>query len=120
VLIALVIVIAAAGTAVALYMNDINSRLSAGIDSSLKDQLVTVQYDDPFYMLLLGVDEDDERDDSWGSSQANYRSDTIILARIDPKNQKITLVSIPRDTMVDMGDNGTQKINAAYSIGGAS
>ena len=51
------------------------------------------------HMLLLGVDEDDARDESWGSSQANYRSDTIILARIDPKNQKITLVSIPRDTM---------------------
>jgi len=120
VLIAVVIVIAAAGTAVALYMNDLNSRLSAGIDSSLKDQLVTVQYDDPFYILLLGVDKDDERAESWGSSQANYRSDSIILARVDPKNQKITLVSIPRDTMVDMGDNGTQKINAAYSIGGAS
>ena len=32
----------------------------------------------------------------------------------------VTLVSIERDTLVDMGEHGRQKINAAYSIGGAS
>ncbi len=118
ILIAVLIVVAAAGTAVALYVNNINSRLNQGIDSTLKGELVTVERDDPFYILLLGVDKDEARSESWGSDDSNYRSDTIILARVDPKSQKITLVSIPRDTLVDMGDYGEQKINAAYSLGG--
>ena len=71
-------------------------------------------------MLLLGVDKSDERASEWGDSTSSFRSDTIILARIDPPAQKVTLVSIPRDTMVDMGSHGEQKINAAYSFGGAA
>lgn len=119
--ISLIAVLAVAGTALAWYISNINSKLSAGIDSSLISQLVApAKTDDPFYMLLLGVDQDDERTEEWGSDQSNYRTDSIILARVDPPNKKITLISIPRDTMVDMGEHGTQKINAAYSFGGAS
>ena len=36
---------------------------------------------------------------------------------VDP--EKVTLISIPRDTYVDLGEHGKQKINSAYSIGGA-
>ena len=41
-----------------------------------------------------------------------------MLVRIDPQKKKATLVSIPRDLRVDMGEYGTQKINAAYALGG--
>jgi polyisoprenyl-teichoic acid--peptidoglycan teichoic acid transferase len=47
------------------------------------------------------------------------RSDTILLARMDPDNPSITLTSIPRDLQADIPGYGTDKINAAYSIGGA-
>ena len=123
VLISLAVVVVAAGTAVAAYVHHINSAITGGVDDSLRDSLVeTKDPGDPFYMLLLGVDKDESRvqDDEYGSDYSAYRTDTIILARIDPQEKKVTLVSIPRDTMVDMGENGTQKINAAYSIGGAS
>ena len=63
-----------------------------------------------FYMLLLGTDgrTDDEVE----------RTDSIILARIDAPEKKVTLISIPRDTKVEI--NGSiYKINAAYSLGGA-
>ena len=121
VVISLVAVLAVAGAAFAWYVNNINSKLSEGIDSSLLNQLVApTKTDDPFYMLLLGVDQDEERTEEWGADQSNYRTDSIILARIDPPNKKVTLISIPRDTMVDMGEHGTQKINAAYSFGGAA
>ncbi|MCI1667962.1 MAG: LCP family protein [Olsenella sp.] len=121
VVITLVAVLAVAGAAFAWYINNINSKLSKGIDSNLLNQLVaTTKTDDPFYMLLLGVDQDDERTQEWGADQSNYRTDSIILVRVDPPNKKVTLISIPRDTMVDMDDHGTQKINAAYSFGGAS
>ncbi|CDD78428.1 cell envelope-related function transcriptional attenuator common domain protein [Cryptobacterium sp. CAG:338] len=43
-----------------------------------------------------------------------------ILARVDPKEKEVTLISIPRDTQVDIPGHGTQKINAAYAFGGAS
>ena len=121
VVISLVAVLAVAGAAFAWYVNNINSKLSEGIDSSLLNQLVApTKTDDPFYMLLLGVDQDEERTEEWGADQSNYRTDSIILARVDPPSKKVTLISIPRDTMVDMGEHGTQKINAAYSFGGAA
>lgn len=120
VLISLAVILVGVGVAAGVYLTDINSRLSAGVSDSLRQQLVSVEPQEPFYMLLLGVDKSDERAEDWGSDTSNFRSDTIILARVDPPNQTITLVSIPRDTMVDMGDYGKQKINAAYSYGGAA
>ena len=122
-LITLLVVLVGAGTAFAFYLNNINSRLTSGLSdddsSALREQLVDVSPQEPFYMLLLGVDKSEERvNGEYGSSDSAYRSDTIILARIDPPSQKVTLVSIPRDTQVEMGSHGTQKINAAYSYGG--
>lgn len=65
---------------------------------------------DPFYMLLLGTDGR-----SWDKL---YRSDTILLARVDPDKKQVTLISIPRDTPIKIEGHGTQKINAAYEFGG--
>lgn len=74
----------------------------------------------PFYMLLLGTDESIERnnDVSENSLQGVYRTDTMILARIDPVNQKAALMSLPRDTRIILPGYGTQKLNAAYALGG--
>lgn len=121
VLICVVAVIAVAGVAFAKFYNDINSKIKANITPELEAQLTdSKEVSEPFYMLLLGVDKSQERADEWGNDSSNFRSDTIILARIDPKGMKVTLVSIARDTMVDMGDYGMQKINAAYALGGPS
>lgn len=49
------------------------------------------------------------------------RSDVIMIATLDTKNNKVKLTSIMRDTFVcidDDGDETWQKINAAYSLGG--
>jgi LCP family protein required for cell wall assembly len=45
------------------------------------------------------------------------RSDTIILVRVDP-NKGIALLSLPRDLKVTIPNHGTDKINAAYTLGG--
>lgn len=119
-LVALVVVLVGVGVAAGAYVLDINNRLTEGITDNLREVLEPVKMDEPFYMLLLGVDKSEGRADEWGSSDSNFRSDTIILARVDPPGQKITLVSIPRDTQVDMGENGKRKINDAYSLGGPS
>ncbi len=119
-LITVLVLLAGAGSALGLYLADINSRLNEGVSAELRQQLVAVEPQEPFYMLLLGVDKSEGRSEEWGADASNFRADTIILARVDPPGQKVTLVSIPRDTMVDMGANGEQKINAAYSFGGAA
>lgn len=105
-----------------IYISGINASLRAGIDNALLNQLHVTEAGNPFYILLLGVDKDQNRVNSkeYGTDEHAYRSDSIMLARVDPKNKKVTLVSIHRDTLVDMGKNGKQKINAAYALGGAS
>ena len=109
--------------AVALvYLNSINHQITGKVTKDLLSVLSDTKDNEPFYTLLLGIDKDEDRAESkeYGPSDGAYRSDTIMLTRIDPKNRKITLISIPRDTYVDMGKHGKQKINAAYSVGGAA
>lgn len=103
-----------------IYVGVIQGKLGAGLDGNLFAALTSVGKDEPFYMLLMGIDKDEERANSaaYGPSDAAYRTDSIILARVAPKDDQVTLISIHRDTMVDMGEHGIQKINAAYSFGG--
>lgn len=60
-------------------------------------------------IMIMGVDE---RDDDVG------RSDTLMIAAIDPKLQQASLLSIPRDTRVKIKGHSFDKINAAYAYGG--
>lgn len=46
------------------------------------------------------------------------RSDTIMVASIDPVTKKAHLFSILRDTYVKIPDNGQDRINAAIALGG--
>ena len=80
----------------------------------------TINAGDPFYMLLMGTDGSEERSESAEYAGDQFRSDSMILARIDPQNKQVTMVSLHRDTLIDMGTNGKQKLNAAHSIGGAA
>ncbi|MEO0376844.1 MAG: LCP family protein, partial [Cyanobacteria bacterium P01_A01_bin.17] len=74
----------------------------------------------PVNVLVMGVDlnlEDEEEDGSLDPFKS--RSDTMLLARIDPKAKSVSLLSIPRDTRVRIPDVGIDKINAANYYGGA-
>jgi LCP family protein required for cell wall assembly len=105
------------------YLNNISSQLNSGVDDSLRGQLTETTGSDPFYILLLGVDKSQDRaeGDEYGPSDSAYRSDSMMLVRVDPQNKQVTLVSLHRDTLIDFGsDGGKQKLNAAYSIGGPS
>lgn len=61
--------------------------------------------------LFLGVDERE------GLSDFNGRTDTIIIYHISRWGQKDCLISIPRDTRVELEGYGWNKINAAYVYG---
>jgi LCP family protein required for cell wall assembly len=45
-------------------------------------------------------------------------TDTMLLLRFDPENNKLTALSIPRDTRVNLEGYGYRKINAANDYGG--
>lgn len=115
----LVLVLGCAGAAFA-YIGNLNANIHRGLDNSLLDVLMPVDTpEDPFYVLLLGTDSSLERIKS-GDFGSAFRSDSMILARINPKNKKVALLSIPRDTKVNLGEHGEQKINAAHAFGGPS
>jgi len=63
-------------------------------------------------IAVFGVDS---RDSSVGRGN---RSDVIIICSIDQSNGEIKLVSVYRDTYLDVGKNSFQKATHAYSYGG--
>lgn len=71
--------------------------------------------DEPFYMLLVG---NDSRTGTVEEGQGDYanglgRSDTTMLCRIDPVTYTVTLITIPRDTAIELNGE-TTKFNYAY------
>lgn len=61
---------------------------------------------DKFYTFLL-----------CGTDDGNGNTDTIMVASYDVENQKLNIVSVPRDTMINVSWS-IKKINSAYGVGG--
>jgi len=77
---------------------------------------------DPTTVLLLGTDvvytDMGRRNKKIDKDAFTGRSDTIMVARLDPYRNALGIISIPRDTTVYIRDHGQSKINAANAIGG--
>lgn len=70
--------------------------------------------EDPFSVLIMGVDTD-------GPDNMSGRSDTLMLLTVNPNTERTSIVSIPRDTYTEIIGRGTMdKINHAYAFGGTS
>lgn len=54
------------------------------------------------------------------SAATGDRSDVLMVARLAADGQSAAVVSIPRDSWVDIPGHGMNKINAAYAFGGPS
>lgn len=74
---------------------------------NMRKKSIQISDTDPFSVLLLGTDTGEEGRTYQG------RSDTIMVAAINAKGS--SLVSIPRDTLVNIEGYGQSKINAAYA-----
>ncbi|MBO8159729.1 LCP family protein [Thermosyntropha sp.] len=61
-------------------------------------------------ILVLGIDK--------RPGETNARSDTMMLVSIDPKLDKAVVLSIPRDTRVEIKGSPIDKICAANIVGG--
>jgi LCP family protein required for cell wall assembly len=73
--------------------------------------------------LLVGSDSREgltkqQRGELGTGDAAGQRTDTIILLHVPSGDGPRLLLSIPRDSYVDIPGHGMNKINAAYSIGG--
>lgn len=78
--------------------------------SEKREEPIVFQEKEPFSVLVLGVDE---REGDKG------RSDTMIVLAVNPTLQSTKMMSIPRDTYVDIIDLGIKdKLNHAYAFGG--
>jgi polyisoprenyl-teichoic acid--peptidoglycan teichoic acid transferase len=64
-------------------------------------------------ILLLGTDNA-----AVGHREGDRHSDSIMLLRTDPSHHRLYYLSIPRDLQVPIPGSSTQKINAAFQIGG--
>ncbi|KIL43072.1 LCP family glycopolymer transferase [Jeotgalibacillus campisalis] len=78
--------------------------------STKREEVVQTEEKDPFSVLILGIDE---RKEDAG------RSDTMIVLTVNPSTESTKLLSIPRDTYVEIAGYGKKdKINHAYAYGG--
>jgi len=76
---------------------------------------------EPTNILLLGTDvvySGRGRRLKADQSAFTGRSDTMMVARLDPYRNTFAVLSIPRDTYVRIPRHGMQKINAANALGG--
>lgn len=114
----LIVAVSAAATAtgVLLYVDSIAHALGHNnhLHNKLHNALAQIDPGEPQTILILGSDKraGAEFEEDPG------RSDTTILLRIDPEQERIAVMSIPRDLKVEIPGFGTEKFNAAYSYGG--
>ena len=65
--------------------------------------------DQPITALVIGEDR--------RPGEGPGRSDTMMLVRVDPRNQSMAMMSFPRDLVVNVPGYGRRSINEAYALG---
>lgn len=81
------------------------------LHEQMNNMTVETKEDENVYNILLaGVDR---RDKSW-----NGNSDSMMLVSINHTAKRVSIVSLMRDTYVDIEGVGYDKLNAAYVYGG--
>ncbi|WP_226035117.1 LCP family glycopolymer transferase [Aquibacillus saliphilus] len=103
------------------YLYSIYHNVKSTVDNDVHESVTSIDNDltkekadrkEPLNILLLGVDE---RENDKG------RSDTMIVMTLDPQNDRMQMVSIPRDTRTEIIGHGTvDKINHSYAFGGSN
>ncbi|MCR6108139.1 LCP family protein [Salipaludibacillus agaradhaerens] len=76
----------------------------------LREFVVDMEEREPVSFLLLGVDAEES---------TSGRTDTMMVVTVNPDDESMRMVSIPRDTRMDIPGLGKQdKVNHAYAFGG--
>jgi LCP family protein required for cell wall assembly len=81
-----------------------------GTETETEEEPVTNDSGKPVHVLIIGTDERENEP---------ARSDTLILATLFPEEKQVKLLSIPRDTRVNIpGRKGFDKVAHAHAYGG--
>ena len=102
-----------------LYVyGQISSRLDKIQQPELKRETIPVNPEAPKMTgyktyVLFGIDTRGE-----GSNLSAQNSDTMIIVSVNNDTGEVRMVSIYRDTLLDVGDGTYTKANAAYAYGG--
>lgn len=108
-LIVFIVIIVFVGMKYYQFQKTIDKMNTLNDDSTVNNPEKSIQKEN-FSVLLLGVDE---RKNDKG------RTDTMIVATVNPELGTIKMLSIPRDSRVEIvGNDTTEKINHAYARGG--
>jgi LCP family protein required for cell wall assembly len=113
-LLVMVVTAAAVATAALRELDDILDPIRKPGRADIRiPELDTPPPGGPRTFMILGSDKREGAD-----RYSPPRSDTILLARADPDADGVTVMSIPRDLKVSIPGHGTDKINAAFEMGG--
>jgi len=99
-----------AGTGIGYYIASFGSFFNQISDNpeEISTQDYRLDNAEPFSILLLGLDH----------ASSGNQTDTIMVATVNPEQESIDLVSIPRDTVVYSDSGAVEKINSMYAMGG--
>ncbi|MBM7095666.1 LCP family protein [Bacillus sp. H-16] len=111
-----VVLVVGAGGYVWQAVNATIGSIQENIDrnqSEKRQEAIDLEEGDPVSILLMGVDELETRDDLG-------RTDTMLLLTVNPKEESINMVSLPRDTLTEIrGQRTEDKISHAHAMGGS-
>ena len=113
---ALILAVSGGAWAVTGYINGHIKRVDAGTTNSASTG--------PLNILVAGVDPrtgltHHEEVVLHVGDDVSSNSDTLMLVHVSADRSRVTVVSIPRDSWVNIPGHGMNKINAAYGLGGA-
>jgi LCP family protein required for cell wall assembly len=103
-----------------------NNEWDAVADANIQDDVFADEPDDgePANFLIIGSDSREFVDDVLDAEQfgdpsveTGQRSDTMMIAHVDPETDTGMIVSFPRDLWVNVPGRGQDKLNAAFNRG---
>lgn len=103
----------AAGAGLRIYTilhsksEDILGTIESSIDSG-SAQYTALKEQGRFNILVLGEDD----------VEGSRRSDTVLFIAVDVDDKNMRILSLPRDTRVEIPGHGVQKLNHAFAYGG--
>ena len=90
----------------------VNEEIKEKVTENAEGETVN-KYTGIYNIAFFGVDA---RDENLG--KGNNRSDTIMICSVDMDKHEVRLISIYRDTYLNVGNDSYGKCNKAYALGG--
>ena len=92
----------------------------AGIPARAPQQKVAAGEEPAVNILVLGTDSRTSASDPSQWKEGAQRTDAIMIVQVSGDRKTVSVMSIPRDSWVEIPGHGQGKMNAAYSYGGPS